>query len=522
MEWLLDSYSRSDARPIPNNVEKIRLNQLVSKLGFFYEKFRNAIDYNDEHLVRRNALERLLRRQLLFLQDPDPTRVSQALIFEFVRARYLPNDTLPETVITDVATIITKYQTIFGLFAQHRVANQDKLREWMISVAATEVDEFFFPTTKTQAMTHFMYSRMVDTVVITNAAIDDKEKNLQLYIATLKTLLKADATHLRYRLLRLYVNDWGTLTGDRLVDVTSQLATLRQRIDWHLAHPMGFQLTQAVRRQSVFFTILRELIERHGSDHALFTDDNRLAAQTEAICSTNYKRIKGKLVGSIFRVILYILFTKTILAFVFELPFDRLVYGQIHWIPLLINVLFHPFLMFVVAMTISVPGAANTKIIIEELKKIVHGGERKVVVKIKKSLKRGSASYIIFNTLYALMFVISFGIIVRILMSLNFNIMSGLLFVFFLTVVSFFGFRLRNLAKQLSVIPRKDNLANFIVDFFSLPIIRVGRFFSANFARVNIFLYILDFVIETPFKLLVEFLERAMSFVKDKREEIVE
>jgi len=104
----------------------------------------------------------------------------------------------------------------------------------------------------------------------------------------------------------------------------------------------------------------------------------------------------------------------------------------------------------------------------------------------------------------------------------NFNVPSGILFVFFLTIVSFFGFRLRNLAKQLSVVPRKDNFFSFLVDFISLPIIRVGRFFSTNFAKINIFLFILDFLIETPFKALVEFLEKAVSFINEKREEIIE
>ncbi|HPN81712.1 MAG TPA: hypothetical protein PK412_04185, partial [bacterium] len=103
-----------------------------------------------------------------------------------------------------------------------------------------------------------------------------------------------------------------------------------------------------------------------------------------------------------------------------------------------------------------------------------------------------------------------------------FNILSGALFIFFLTVVSFFAFRLRYLAKQFLVIPRKDNLFGFLIDFVSLPIIRVGRFFSTNFSKVNIFLYFLDFIIETPFKLLVEFMEKTISFINDKREEIIE
>ena len=66
IEWLLESFNKDYGRPIPKDVSKIKLSQLVSKLGFFYEKLRNAIDYNEEHLIRRNSLKRLLKRQIMF------------------------------------------------------------------------------------------------------------------------------------------------------------------------------------------------------------------------------------------------------------------------------------------------------------------------------------------------------------------------------------------------------------------------------------------------------------------------
>ncbi|HPN81444.1 MAG TPA: hypothetical protein PK412_02775, partial [bacterium] len=90
IEWLIDIYASSRQQPTPDNVEKIKLSQLVSKLGFFYEKFRNAIDYNEEHLIRRNAIDRIIRRQIIFLQENRPPKISKTLIYEFIRAGYLP------------------------------------------------------------------------------------------------------------------------------------------------------------------------------------------------------------------------------------------------------------------------------------------------------------------------------------------------------------------------------------------------------------------------------------------------
>ncbi|MFA5029767.1 MAG: hypothetical protein WC518_03415 [Patescibacteria group bacterium] len=523
LEWLVDIYGHNYQKSVPDEVEKIKLSQLVSKLGFVYEKFRNAIDYNEEHLVRRNSLERLLKRQILFLQERRPQQISQTLIYEFIRAGYLPNNQLPETVIEEVATIIIKYLEIFNCLHGQRLANYGKLAAWLISLAACEINEYLVPQERETAMVNFMYSHLVDNLAFTKTKIEEKEKNLQIYLATLRTFSNADTVALNYGLLKLYLPNWRQADKNEIQSFCQNINIIKNKIEAHIKHSIGFQLTRTVRSQAVFFTVLNQLMQKNaGQLKEVLDDPKTLEEKIEEIALANYHRIRSKLMGTIFRVIIYIFFTKTILAFILELPYDYLFIKQVDWYALSVNVLFHPLLMFFLAMTIRVPGTKNTKIIIEEIKNIVYGTERKIGFKAKKSLKRGSFSYFVFNTIYLLMFIVSFGIIIKILNLIHFNIISGILFVFFLTIVSFFGFRLRNLAKQFSVLPRKDSLFNFLVDFISLPIIRVGRFFSTNFSKINIFLFILDFIIETPFKLLIEFLEKTVSFIKEKREEIAE
>ncbi|MFA5048105.1 MAG: hypothetical protein WC516_03725 [Patescibacteria group bacterium] len=523
IEWLLETYNKDYSHPIPKDISKIKLSQLVSKLGFFYEKLRNAIDYNEEHLIRRNSLKRLLKRQIMFLQERDVAKISQTLIYEFIRAKYLPNDTLPETVIDEVAAILAKYLLLLRYFWSHPSPLNGKLIEWTLDIAVCELDEFFLPQEKELAMVNYMYSEMVKTIAFTKVKIDEKEKNLQIYIAVLKNLSKADLPLLRYRLLKLYLPNWTSLSAEEINDFCANSLNVKQKIDRHLSHPLAFQISQIVRIQSVFFGILKQLIEQNQSDaHEIIDQPEELEVKIATICSNNYKNIRARLMGSIFRVIIYIFFTKTVLAFVLELPYDRLIIGAINWQSLIINVVFHPVLMAFIASSIRVPGEKNTKIIIGEIKKIVYGEDRKIVFKPRKMMRRGSIGYLAFNAFYSVMFIISFGIVIWALRQIHFNLLSGLLFVFFLTVVSFFGFRLRTFANQYLVIPRKDNLINLAVDFFTLPIIRVGRFFSSNFSRINVFLYILDFIIETPFKMLVEALEKAVSFIREKREEIDE
>ncbi|MFA6593628.1 MAG: hypothetical protein WCT16_00020 [Candidatus Buchananbacteria bacterium] len=520
-EWLLQALKKDYGRPASKDSSKIKLNQLVSKLGFFYEKIRNAIDYNDEHLIRRNSLRRLINRQMKFLSERDPVKISETVIFEFIRAKYLPNDALPETDIEQTAAIIAKYLMLFKYLQGHPVAETKKVNDWLLDLLTCEIDEYLFPNGRDMAMVNFMYGEMVKSISFVKSTIDEKERNLQIYIAVLKNLLKADLPLIRYWLVKLYNPRWNSFTPDDIKKFAPDLAGVRNRIELHLNHYSGYQITQMIKKQAVFFQILKEIVEQSDDNiRETLNDEKKLEEKINEVCNKNYKRIRSKLIGSIFRVIIYIFFTKTILAFILELPYDEFIIGEVNWQALLINIIFHPLLMFVIAMSIKVPGQKNTQIIIEEIKKIIYGQERKLVYKPRKLLRRGSFTFIFFNTIYLVMFGVSFGVVVAVLHRLRFNLLSGALFIFFLTLVSFFGFRLRNFANQFLVVPRKENLWNFLVDFFSLPIIRAGKFFSTNFSKINIFLYLLDFIIETPFKMLVELLEKALSFIGEKREEI--
>lgn len=525
IEWLIDIYAHSHQQPTADNVEKIKLSQLVSKLGFFYEKFRNAIDYNEEHLVRRNAIDRIIRRQVIFLQESRPHKISKTLIYEFIRAGYLPNDQLPETIIGELARIIDKYLIIVNYIFGRQLPQAKKLASLTLGIASCEINEFLSPVTSRQdeAAANLMYSHLVEHLNFANSKIDPKEQNLQIYIAVLKNLNKADLPALRYALLKLYAPNWHQFSETEIKTFCHNISIIYGKINKHLSHPIAFQLSHTIKTQAVFFLIIKDLISQHPKDiQQIIANEETMEDNIEELVANRQLKIKSKLIGTIFRVIVYIFFTKTILAFILELPYDIWIAQHINWRALIINITFHPALMFVMAMAIHIPGPKNTKIIVEEIKKIVYQQERNLIFKPKKIMKKGTLSYYAFNLIYSIMFGVSFGLIVYLLRLLNFNILSGVLFIFFLTIVSFFAFRLRYLAKQLLVLPRKDNLLGFIIDFLSLPIVRVGRFLSTNFSRVNVFLYILDFIIETPFKMLIEFLEKTMSFINDKREEIIE
>jgi hypothetical protein len=86
---------------------KIHSRETISFFAFLYERLRNFVDYQEEHLLRRRAITRALNRRLLFPQPAE--EAARGLILELIRARYLPNNTIPQTKILTCAKIIEKY-----------------------------------------------------------------------------------------------------------------------------------------------------------------------------------------------------------------------------------------------------------------------------------------------------------------------------------------------------------------------------------------------------------------------------
>ena len=114
----------------------------------------------------------------------------------------------------------------------------------------------------------------------------------------------------------------------------------------------------------------------------------------------------------------------------------------------------------------------------------------------------------------------TFFLIYQILTFLNFNLVSQAIFVFFISVVSFFSYRVREVANEYRLI-EKTSIIGPIVDFFFMPILYLGKFLSTEVARFNFFILLFDFIIEAPYKLIIQIIEEWIAFVKQRKEEIV-
>lgn len=251
-------------------------------------------------------------------------------------------------------------------------------------------------------------------------------------------------------------------------------------------------------------------------------NSEQLENEVQRVCDGFYTIQKRKLYGRTVRAFIYIFLTKMVLGLAVELPYDMITIQHVNLLPLFVNVLFPPVFLACMTLSVKFPSKKNTKMIIQAVKEIIYPETvKEVFVPLRYAVKKTSPGMkFVFTVLYLLLFVLSFGFVGWVLGKLQFNIMSGIVFFVFFSLISFFGINLRRSIQDLIIIKRKPGLFMTLLESFFLPIVSVGRWLSFNISKVNVFVFIFDVLIELPLQALLEITEEWFAFLKEKKDEI--
>lgn len=515
---LLDVYDRKQEVKHLAEQHALQVSKTISFFAFLYERARNAIEFREEHLIRRAAIERVLKRR--FVLNEEGKNVAEPLIRELLWARYLQNLTIPETKIPSVQQIIDKYLFLRREIVPGRPAKvQANLDQFILEILTCEIEETLSPAPEREGFNNFVYQSLVSQIDLSDKKLNE-EKNILLYTAVEQGLAKSDSPLIRYHLTRILLPE---LIGPSVTHAQAALPHFMQihnHIEDTLKNGVVEKLRRFVKRNAAPYLILRDLIEFYPKEiRTLLKSPEQLKYKVDEVCRKRYAGTRAKLTRAGVRSIIYIFLTKMVFALLLEIPIDRYIQHRIDYLPLTINMVFPPFLMFLVVVATSVPGAENTKRIFERINMLIKDGTSidKTTIKTRIITRRPILAFG-FSIIYLLAFMLSFGTIFFVLSTLKFNIASQLIFIFFVSMIVFFGYRIRQTAKEYLLI-EKEGILSPIGDFFMLPILSLGKWLSSEIARLNIFIFIFDFIIEAPFKAIFEIGEEWINFMKTKKEE---
>jgi len=500
--------------------ELLTVSETVSAAASVYETIRNSLEYDEEHLLRRNAIRRILKRKL---GEVESAALAADLLRELIWARYLPNKAIPESKIGTLAAILEKYHPLFAA-ATHTTKEGQRSHDWLLDVVSTEVEYVMSPPIVDEAVASFAYAELKQRLSWNSDVIGEQDRDLQLYIAVHRAVLKSNLATLRFRVFALFHPEW-TKAGNHAAKTVSaeELTRTINQVERSIQHPGQDALYMIVRRHAIVFHVIRDTAEENPKKFAEYLaahNTGEIDSRISLFAYSRYDRFKARLRNSVVRAVLFLFITKMALALVIEFPYERLVLKTTNMTPLLVNIIFHPTLLGIIGLTARLPEAANTEAIIREAHAFLGiGDDVGFTYKMRRPWSRGTLG-VVFNAIYAVMFLFTITVIATILHSFEFNALSIFFFVFFLSLVTFFGLKIRNTRRELMVVETRVGIVGTIADILFLPMIRAGRWVALRAPRVNVFIFFFDFIVEAPFKAAISMVEGWLAFLREKKEEI--
>ncbi len=520
---LVDAIKSVKPKAKPDDISALSVSQTVSFFALVYEKVRNAVEYRDDHLILRAAIERILKRR--FSLNPDGRGEAENLLRELLWARYFDNGVLGVEDTVTIQNLINKYvllrrQLVAGRDSEFRIY----IDQFLTDLFTCEIEEALKPqSAQIQInLTFFIYQVLRKKIKI--EGLKEDQKDTFFLVAIEKVFGKSDRSYLRYHLFTTFYKTLSGYSERELQTLVAKLPAIFKKIDDMVANPYVDNLIKFTRKQLPPFLILFSLIKNKANElQEILTNKEKLWNEVDQTCRDKYQQLGARVRTLAVRSFIYILLTKMIFAIILEIPISNYFYGEVSRNAIIINSIFPPILMVIILGFFKVPGEENTRKIYRRLIDIINEDkvfETRVAFVPKKSGLKRPLLIFGFTIFYSFTFFVTLTLIYEALTYIHFNLVSQAIFIFFVSVVTFFSYRIRQITKELRL-EEKPSILSPVVDFFFMPLLALGKFFSSEIAKLNFFIFIFDFIIEAPFKLIFEVVEEWISFVRKRKEEII-
>ena len=370
-----------------DRVVTIKVDQVVSKLSLLYEKLRNTLDYQDQHLMFRNAiyriLARLFREQAGLEFDPEltkkkekkasqgkgtndskslaasagpssfsylqPEALSKTLIIELIRAGYLGNQQVLESKIEEIALVIKRFLSLEHFIKRENSSRDSQelscLREWLIHLAATNIAEnierddrnyltaSFSGTTSWSVKTSETITKHLANLVGNHIHEnkDDKkytlDRTLQIYVSIHRKLFNYNRQMIEFSVFRHFYPNWDEINSEKeLIEIAKEYSAIRSAIEYQANHPFYRKIQKITSRYAICFSILRDSFQENPDTtlSQIKKRPNEFKKSVESICEKRYLESQKDLFANALKCVAYVLLTKIGLVMLLELPLTHL------------------------------------------------------------------------------------------------------------------------------------------------------------------------------------------------------
>jgi hypothetical protein len=537
-EKLLNDYQNYVQSLKPKGeVTYIHVDEIASKVAVFYENLLRVINWKEEQLVRRTAIERKLKRRLIteisglsLITNLKPAKIAEALVLESIRGGHLPNNHIPQSKIKDVQNILEKYIYILKNISsdQNRGSSDVKLKvqfyNWLLEIASCEIEETLAPPLRENALINSMAQVMEERIRIKpEGSISETEKRIQIYIAVHRTLFNLDAPIISYRLLKWQHPEWINMPASLYPQAAQNIFKIRQEIETQLNYHWSGEFFKIGEKYNTPWLILGDVLDQFKKKPEAITAKladkevfNKLI--TEAY-EERYKTLKRRLLRMGLYSSLSVMIANAFSLFIVEVPLAKLLYGQIKPWAMAADIVVPTLIMIGLVSAYKLPGKTNIDRVIEEIHKIIYQqeGEEMYEIRVKQTRRILTSIFIFF--LYLLGLAIALGVIIWILRLIKLPPTSIFINTLLASVMIFGAMVVRQRAKELAVEERTTFL-EFSIDFLSIPVAKIGQWLASKWKKYNVVSVFFTALIDMPFFALINFIENWSSFLKERKSEI--
>lgn len=532
---LVRKYQAGFQAPKNGQEANLHVDEIASKVAALYERIRKIIDWKEEHLIRRTAIERHLKRRLIpeisqfsLGADAQADKIAEPLILDLIRGGHLSNDSIPQGKIKTVEAILKKYIYILkhNSLAQERsaVKIKDKINfyDWLVEIAACEIEETLAPPIKENALIESMSRVMFRRIrVVPEGAITEEEKGVQTYIAVHKALFRLDAPIIRYRLIKKRFPQW--LQAEAAKEITANIFQIQGIIENHLAHPLGGEFFKVCEKYDTIWLLLADIFENFATGPDQILPRIKKPEGLRDLVKAAYEKRLLTLKTRLYRMAVYstlsIFVAGGFTLFIVEVPLARLFYGRFNLLAIIVDILVPTLLMFFLVATAKAPSKENFGVVLREVKKIVYPDGEEDLYEINAQKKKRVFIGLLVGLLYLLGSIVSTVLTVLIFYFAQVPITSVILDTLNMAVVFFAGLVIRQRAKEITI-EEKATFWEFSLDILSVPMAKVGQWLAGKWKEWNIVSIFLTALVDMPFLAFIGFLEGWSSFLKEKKAEI--
>jgi hypothetical protein len=515
----------------------LHVDELASKVAKLYEGVRRIIDWKEEHLLRRTAIERILKRSLIseisgihMIADVDPEKLAEPLVLEAIRGGYFKNDSIPKNKIFEVQSLLKKYiyilknnQLAKGI-TKLDIKRRVEFYNWILSIAACELEELLDPPLRQSGLINLMTTSVYRSIKLDPTEnINKEDVYLQTYIAVHRTLFNLDDPFISYNILKYRYPDLFDKPEETVPVFTQDAINIWNRVAEDLESDLGKELFKICERYDVVYRMIGDVADELASNpndmEKKFSNPAELVQLATNAYNARLKTLKSRLFKSAIFSTLSIFVGGSVSLFIVEVPLAKLFLGKFSGLAVLVDIMIPTVLMFVLVAMIRPPKKTNLQKVIDEIKRIVYGNYEKNIYEV--SLKQKTSMFVkaIFVLIYLAGGLTSLYLIFLVFKVANVPWTSLYIDTANIAVVVASAMLIRARSKELTI-EEEGGFGEFLMDFFSIPLARIGKWFSEKWKEYNFVSVFFTALIDAPISTFISIIEDWRAFIKERKSEI--